>query len=73
VNETSLTPTVNEDTTNTYLYFTYPHSTNTVEIIGTTAIPEFPSWTPLLIMLVAVVVIAVIYRRKLQNMGDMKK
>jgi parallel beta-helix repeat protein len=30
-------------------------------------IPEFPSWTPLLIMLVAVVVVAVIYRRKLSK------
>jgi parallel beta-helix repeat protein len=30
-------------------------------------IPEFLSWTPLLIMLVAVVVVAVIYRRKLSK------
>ena len=30
-------------------------------------IPEFPSWTPLLIMLVALVVVAVIYRRYLQS------
>jgi len=30
-------------------------------------IPEFPSWTPLLIMLVAVVTVAVIYRRKLSK------
>jgi len=36
------------------------------------AIPEFPSWTPLLIALVAVVAIAVIYRRKLQNRGRNK-
>ena len=32
-------------------------------------IPEFPSWTPLLIMLVAVLAVTVIYRRKLQNRG----
>jgi len=30
-------------------------------------IPEFPSWTPMLIMLVAVTVLAVIYKRKLQT------
>ena len=29
-------------------------------------IPEFPSWTPLLIMLVAVMVVAVIYKRRLE-------
>ena len=29
-------------------------------------IPEFPSWTPLLIMLVAVMVIGVIYKRRLK-------
>ena len=30
-------------------------------------IPEFPSWTPLLIMLLAVIAVAAIYKRKLQN------
>jgi hypothetical protein len=35
-------------------------------------IPEFPSWTPLLITLVAVVAVAVVYRRKLQNLGRWK-
>lgn len=30
-------------------------------------VPEFPSWTPVLIMLVAVVAVAVIYRRKLHK------
>jgi len=30
-------------------------------------VPEFPCWTPLLIMLVAVVAVAVIYRRKLSK------
>jgi len=35
-------------------------------------IPEFPSWTPLLIMLVAVVVVSIVYRRKLQNRGRWK-
>ena len=30
-------------------------------------IPEFPSWAPLLIMLVVVTAVAVVYRRKLRN------
>jgi N-acetylneuraminic acid mutarotase len=34
-------------------------------------IPEFPSWTPLLIMLVAVVTVAIFYRRSLhKGLGD---
>jgi parallel beta-helix repeat protein len=67
VDGASVTPTVNEDATSTYLYFIYNHSAKSVEIIGTEAIPEFPSWTPLLITLVAVVAVAVIYRRKLSK------
>ena len=34
---------------------------------GTHTIPEFPSWTPLLIMLSAVIVIAFIYKRKFRT------
>jgi hypothetical protein len=65
VDGAAVTPTINEAKTSTYLYFTYNHSSKTVEIIGTEAIPEFPSWTPLLIALVAVVAVTVIYRRRL--------
>jgi parallel beta-helix repeat protein len=57
--------TVNEGATNKYLYFTYYHSSKTIVIIGTDAIPEFPSWAPLMIALVAVVSVTAIYRRKL--------
>ena len=64
INGKSMIPTINEDANNTYLYFTYNHSTKTVEIIGTDAIPEFPSWTPLLIMLIAVTALAIIYKRR---------
>jgi parallel beta-helix repeat protein len=68
----SVTPTVNEDTSNSYIYITYSHSTKTIEIIGTDAIPEFPSWAPLMFMLVAVIIVAVIYRRRIQNQGRPK-
>jgi len=41
--------------------------THTIYFTIDASIPEFPSWTPLLIALVAVLVVAVIYRRKLQD------
>jgi hypothetical protein len=52
VDEASVSPTIDEDTTNTYIYFTYNHNNTEIEIIGTNAIPEFPLWTilPLLIV-----------------------
>jgi parallel beta-helix repeat protein len=67
VEDSTVTPNVQEDATDTYLYFTYNHSISTVEIIGTEAIPEFPSWTPLLITLVTVLTIIFVYRHKLKN------
>jgi parallel beta-helix repeat protein len=70
VDDNPIIPVVNDDTTISYIYFTYNHSTKTVEIIGTTAIPELPSWTPLLIMLVVVLGVAVIYRRLLSKSDE---
>jgi len=57
-------PIVNEDATDTYLYFAYNHSAKTVEIIGTDAIPEFPSWAILPLLLVATLV-AIVYNKRL--------
>jgi hypothetical protein len=51
----ALTVTDNDDLTDT--------TTKTLNDV----IPEFPSWTPLLILLVAVMAVSVIYKRKLQN------
>jgi len=34
----------NENSSNSYICFTYQHSTKTVEIHGTNAIPEFLPW-----------------------------
>jgi len=67
VDGASVTPTIDEDASNTYLYFTYNHGTKTVEIIGTTAIPEFPSWTPTLLILIVLAVAVAIYKRKLSK------
>ena len=63
VNDKVVTPTVNKDTNNTYLYFTYTHSTKTIKILGTDAIPEFPSWTILSLLLVAVLFAVALKRR----------
>jgi len=67
VDGTSVTPIIEEDASSTYLYFTYNHSSKTVKIIGTTAIPEFPSWTTMLILLVAVMAVTVIYKQKMHR------
>jgi parallel beta-helix repeat protein len=64
VDGTSVTPTVNEDEDSTYLYFIYDHSAKTVEIYGTTAILEFPSWIILPLVLTVTTVVA-IYKKRL--------
>lgn len=69
VDNSSVNASVDENEKNTYLYFTYHfpsyygHSTKTVEIIGTYAIPEFPSWNILSLLIVAALV-GVIVRNK---------
>jgi len=65
VDEISVTPTVNEKENYTTLHVTYSHSNKTVKIIGTTAIPEFPSWTPALLVLIVLAVTLATYKRKL--------
>jgi parallel beta-helix repeat protein len=69
VDGSPLTPLLKEDTDSTYLYFTYQHSTKTVEIIGTDAIPEFPPWTILPLLLTATV-LAIFCRRKLKTIKE---
>ncbi|UCF45392.1 MAG: hypothetical protein JSW44_01800, partial [Candidatus Bathyarchaeota archaeon] len=66
VNDHTVTPNIMEDDENTYLYFTYSHSTKTVEIRGREAI-EFPMWIPmsLILIVLAVAIAAVIYKRRL--------
>jgi len=64
VDDNPIIPVVSEDASNTYLYFNYNHSTKTVEIIGTDAIPEFPSWIILPLILTATALI-IICKQKL--------
>jgi len=49
----------------TFLFFNYPHSSNVIRIEGTTVIPEFPSWTLLLVPLITLTVALSIYKRRL--------
>jgi hypothetical protein len=46
-------------------YITYNHSTHTIEIIGTNVIPEFPTWTSILLILIVLTVAIVVYKRRL--------
>jgi len=70
VNGEPVTPTIDEDTETVNLYFTYSLSTKTVEIIGTDAIPEFPSLIILPLLIVVTLVVAVarnkLVRKKLE-------
>jgi outer membrane protein assembly factor BamB len=60
------TPAIAYDT----VYLATTHRLYAIDIAS--SIPEFPFWIPMLIMLVAVMVLSVIYKRKLQNAGRWK-
>ncbi|MDH5690131.1 MAG: PQQ-binding-like beta-propeller repeat protein [Candidatus Bathyarchaeota archaeon] len=48
-----------------FLSFNYTHSSNVVRIEGTEVIPEFPSWTPMVVLLITLTVALSIYKRRL--------
>ena len=56
---------VGEDSENTVLYFTYSHSSKTIEIEGTSVIPEFPSWAILPILLIAGIAVILVKKKAL--------
>jgi parallel beta-helix repeat protein len=57
---------VKEDNVATRLSFRCEGGTQTVEIIGTTAVPEFPSWI-ILPLLITATVLVTLFRRKLSK------
>ena len=69
-NGNSLTPTINEDENNTYLYFSYQHSMKTIEIVGTTAIPEFSSWIILPLFLIATLTAIICKGKHVKNQSN---
>ena len=50
--------------THAFLYFTYATSIHVVEVIGATAIPEFPSFLVLPLFMIATLLAVIVYRRK---------
>jgi len=52
--------TVHDNGTHMWIYFAYEHSTHKVDII-----PEFPTWTPMLFILIVFTVAIAIYKRRL--------
>ena len=48
-----------------FLSFNYTHSSNIIRIEGTKVIPEFPAWTPLLLLLITLTVALSTYKRRL--------
>jgi len=66
VDGTSVTPNLNDDQNNSYIYFNYHHSTK-IEIIGTDAISEFPSWSILVFGVSIVFILSIIFRQRIKK------
>jgi len=58
-----IVPTITEDANHTYFYFTYSHSTKTIRITGTDAVPEFAS-AIILPLFTALTLLTVIFKRR---------
>ena len=54
--------TLYDNGTHRWIYFTYLHSTHEVEIV-----PEFPTWTSMLLILIALTLAIAIHKRKLNK------
>ena len=50
--------------THAFIYMTYNHSTHTIEIIGTTVIPEYPSTTVLPLFMLTTLIATILLKRK---------
>jgi len=59
------TVSVSDNGTHTILYFTYTHTTHNIKIRGTWVVPEFPTWTPILLMLFLLTIAIAIRKRRL--------
>lgn len=68
VNGTQVPCDVKEDADYTYFSFNYSHSTETVQIIGSGVVPEFPS-SMILAMSMMLVLIVVLHSRKTRRKG----
>lgn len=57
-------PIVVSNATHSFVYFTYTHSSHMIQILGTTAIPEFSTSTTLAMLLGIILVAAALMKRK---------
>jgi hypothetical protein len=64
VNGEELTPVVTSNSTHTSLYCTYTHSSHTIEIVGTTVIPEFPTQLAVSLLLLTLTVTALFLKKR---------
>jgi hypothetical protein len=60
-------PIVVDNGTHSTIYFTYDQSINNIEITGTTAVPEFPSTMPALILIVMTFIAVALAKKKLHK------
>lgn len=67
IDNTTVTPTIADNGTHTFLYFTYNHSTRLVEIIGTWVIPEFPAVIVLPLIMIATLIAVLLGKTKLKR------
>jgi parallel beta-helix repeat protein len=65
LNNTDITPqaTITQNQTHTFVYFTYDHAPHAVQIIGTAAIPEFPTNIVLATALILMSVLAFLKKK----------
>ena len=68
-----VTPTITESATHVFMFFEYSHSKKTVEIIGTHAIPEFPSALTLLLLMMLTLVAAALARGRSRNQQPLRQ
>jgi hypothetical protein len=56
--------TETENTTHSFISFTYTHNSDTIEIIATTAVPEFPSIILLPLLIIVTLLVVIICKQK---------
>jgi len=64
VNDAQITPIVSSNGTHSFIYFTYNHSEKTIKIVGSSAIPEFPTTLYLAILTALSIIVIVISKNR---------
>ena len=64
-----VTPIVTSNATHTSLYLAYTHSAHTVEIIGETVIPEFPTLISTMLLLTMLATVILYVKRKTSSLN----